>query len=597
MSKKGSLLAAFFIFQCTFSIAQKVKYKDLIELLNAKQYEMAEPFLKKYLKDNAANPSAYIYMGIIFQENSTKNDVLTQTEELITNIDSAIFYYEKAYPLLTEKELKRNDENYQMYVRRDPRTAEFVIKLSDVQLDIDTRVKDLKERQKKVNILNVNFEQTQKRYEATQTLFKEIQDKYATENELLLRSDDPLVADLNKLALVYDSGQLTFKNYKTILKSLGKTGYNQELTIVKIEDFKQDGIAEADFMVNEVRVWDYSGWAKKSVETIKKEIIPLRDQLIAYDVEINKLREKLKKDSVSVKSELKKLSDKGVYAQLNKFDSKSIPAELFKMKIAELEYHFDLIENKSLLDSLNVLVRMTCIQTELKSLSKLDSISSHLVNRNFDTELTNYSYFVTHAYGTPAVLKSLVKTTREYAQREKMRKEGELNEAIEALRWVISASDSIPLFTEVADTRSFKPMFIVNGRYTIGLKYTDSLAVGYLYSITPSRIPDLAVNFPVDAPNFKRRSFPILKGLSLQEGNDVYFALIYSQTKVKDGFPATIARVNKTGGLAWSINYKFELTPVELIYSTATGELSIKTTGRDGESKIIVINQKGKKIQ
>jgi len=240
---------------------------------------------------------------------------------------------------------------------------------------------------------------------------------------------------------------------------------------------------------------------------------------------------------------------------------------------------------------------MTCIQTELKSLSKLDSISSHLVNRNFDTELTNYSYFVTHAYGTPAVLKSLVKTTREYAQREKMRKEGELNEAIEALRWVISASDSIPLFTEVADTRSFKPMFIVNGRYTIGLKYTDSLAVGYLYSITPSRIPDLAVNFPVDAPNFKRRSFPILKGLSLQEGNDVYFALIYSQTKVKDGFPATIARVNKTGGLAWSINYKFELTPVELIYSTATGELSIKTTGTDGESKIIVINQKGKKIQ
>jgi len=122
------------------------------------------------------------------------------------------------------------------------------------------------------------------------------------------------------------------------------------------------------------------------------------------------------------------------------------------------------------------------------------------------------------------------------------------------------------------------------------------LAVGYLYTITPSRIPDLGVNFPVDAPNFKRRSFPILKALSFNE-SDVYFALIYSQTKVKEGFPATITRVNKTGGLAWSINYKFELTPIELLYSAASGELSIKTTGSDGKSKIIIIDQKGKKIQ
>ena len=94
MSRKGFLIAAFFIFQCTFSIAQKVKYKDLIELLNAKQYEIAEPFLKKYLKDNTTNPSAYIYMGIIFQENAAKNDVLKQTDALLTTIDSAIYFYE-----------------------------------------------------------------------------------------------------------------------------------------------------------------------------------------------------------------------------------------------------------------------------------------------------------------------------------------------------------------------------------------------------------------------------------------------------------------------------------------------------------------------
>jgi len=80
MCRKGALIVAFLLLQVTFSIAQKVKYKDLIELLNAKQYEMAEPFLKRYLKETTDNASAYLYMGIIYQEKSLKNDILKQTE-------------------------------------------------------------------------------------------------------------------------------------------------------------------------------------------------------------------------------------------------------------------------------------------------------------------------------------------------------------------------------------------------------------------------------------------------------------------------------------------------------------------------------------
>jgi tetratricopeptide (TPR) repeat protein len=596
MSKKGSLIAAFLIFQCTFSIAQKVKYKDLIELLNAKQYEMAEPFLKRYLTTEIDNPSAYLYMGIIYQENSTKNDVLKQTEALLNNIDSAIYFFEKALPMLTEKEIKRHDENYQVYVRRDPRTAEFSIKLSDIQLDIETRVKALKEKKEKVKPLKSNFEQTQKLYEKSRELFKAMQDRFNTENEMLLRSDDALLAELNTLTLVFDSCQVAFKSYKTILPDLGKTGYNQQQTLLKIDDFKKDGTTPTDFMLSDVKVWDYSSWTKKTVETIQKEIVPMRERLVSYDVEINKLREKLKKDSVSVKNDLTKLVDKLLYSQLNKFDSNPIPAELFKMKIAELEYQSDLIANKHLRDSANVIVRMNSIQSEIASVRKLDSIASHLVARDFDKDATNYSHFIARAYGTTAVLKSLVKTTNDYAHRERSRKEVELTKAANALKWVIAPSDSIPLFMEVADTRASKPLVIVSDSFTIGLKYADSLAVGYLYNVTPSRISDVGATFPIDAPNFKKRSLPIIKGLGVHEANDVYIALIYSQNKVTEGFPATIARVDKATGLAWSINYKFELTPSELLYSASTDELTIKTTGTNGESKIVVIDKKGKKI-
>ena len=103
--------------------AQKVKYKDLLILLNAKQYDQAEPFLKRYLAENDDNPSAYLFMGIIHQEKSAKIDILKQTDRLINTIDSAILFYAKSLPKLTEKDIKKNEENYLLYTRRDLRTG------------------------------------------------------------------------------------------------------------------------------------------------------------------------------------------------------------------------------------------------------------------------------------------------------------------------------------------------------------------------------------------------------------------------------------------------------------------------------------------
>jgi len=597
MCRKGALIVAFLLLQVTFSIAQKVKYKDLIELLNAKQYEMAEPFLKRYLKETTDNASAYLYMGIIYQEKSLKNDILKQTEGLIISLDSAIYFYDKALPMITEKEIKRNDENYQMYTRRDLRTGEFGIKQSDVQLDIETRVKALKEKRDRVKPLKNNFLQAQKLYNRANEFFKGIQSKYANEKEFFLRSDDQLLVELNNLIAVYDSSQVAFKSYKSILQTMGKTDYNQDLTLLEINDFKKDGITGADFLVNDLRLWDYTRWAQKSFEVIQKEIVPLRDNLISYDVEINKLHEKLKKDSVSVKSDLTKLVDKILFNQLTKFDPNPMPTAVFNMKIAELEYHSDLISHKQLLDSSNVAARMSALQIEIKSARKLDSISSLLMKRDFEKEGLDYKHFITNAYGAQAVLKSLIKTTHEYAQRELIQKEKDWEENMQALKWVFAEKDSVPLFTDESDKRVYKPLIIVNDQYTIGLKNVDSLAVGYFYTITPSRLPDIGLNFPVDATHFKKRSLPILKAISLQDANQVYFALIYSESRVSEGFPATLTRVNRSGGLAWSINYKFELKPSELLYSTSTGELTVKTTSSTGESKIVVIDQRGKRLQ
>src|SRR5579859_1387775 len=109
MISRSSLLLLISFLGGTTATAQKIKYKDLIVLLTSKQYEKAEPFLKRYVRENDDNPNAFLYMGILFQDKTTRMDPLMHTDILCANLDSANSFYDKAYKTITDKELRRND--------------------------------------------------------------------------------------------------------------------------------------------------------------------------------------------------------------------------------------------------------------------------------------------------------------------------------------------------------------------------------------------------------------------------------------------------------------------------------------------------------
>ncbi len=578
--------------------SQKVKYKDLIVLLEAKQFEKAEPFLRRYLKENPDNASAILYMGMTLQEKAANNDVLKNTEILISNCDSAVIFYDKAYNAITEKELKKNDEYYQAYSRRDLRTGEFVIKLSDVRLDLETRVKNLKERKEKVRELKKNFVESEKLYARAGNVFKEIQASYESESAFYLRSDEQLVAKLQRLTAVFDSALLKFDAYKSVLKQIAKPGYNQQINLQEIADMKKDGTTPADFMLDDLRLWDYKRWSKSSVDAIQNVINPLRDRLISFDIALNRLHDKIKKDSVSVLTELAQFEDGLLYGQLRKYDPNPLPIHVFEMKKSEMMYVSNSIAHKAFRDTSNVKLRLSYLSKELANIQVLDSVTTQLYRRDLAKEAVNYQQFITKAFGTQQVLASYISSTLDFAKREKLRKQVAWERTMQATKWIISGKDSIPLFfDQTTKELNFKPLTVLEEKMTVGIHYLDSIAKGYLYAITPTRIADTGALFDLDPVIYSKRNLPITKSIGTADATgNTFYAAIYSESKVEEKFPVTIARIAHGTGLVWSTVLKLDMVPTELSFNATNGEISVKITN-GSESKIIALDKDGKQLQ
>ena len=66
---------------------------------------------------------------------------------------------------------------------------------------------------------------------------------------------------------------------------------------------------------------------------------------------------------------------------------------------------------------------------------------------------------------------------------------------------------------------------------------------------------------------------------------------------MKDKYPATITKIYKVEGLAWSINYSFSQLPQEMVFSTDTFELSVKTKSSLGEVFPVIFDKSGKVVK
>jgi hypothetical protein len=556
--------------------AQKIKYKDIYALLSAKQYDAAEPLLSRYLKETTDNPNAYLYMGMVLQEKALKDDILKHTALTISHIDSAVVFYDKAHKSVTEKEIKKNSEFYQAYNRRDLRSGEFGVKLSDIQFDLEKRMEGLRERIDRIKMTKHYFALSDTLYKKTNAVYRSLQAKYPGRKEFYLRADDAAIKELSAMIARFDSCLKSFDQYKSSLSVVGKTGNNSSISLEPINDFKTDGASPSNFYTADVKVWDYKKFALESKHAIEKEILPVRAGMLAYDAELNKLKETLSKQNVSVSNELAALTDKSLKEQLTKHDPEPLPMQVFALKRADLAYRSTLVENSHAADSAHVAQKLKALNKELFYLNEIDSIASRLLSNDLDRRSLDYDFFVKNTFESAVALKNFLTASKEFAVREKATKTSQLAARSESLKWVISGRDSIPLF--ITTKTAFRPLSVVDEKYTTGICYADTLnPMAYLYTITASRSPEVKVKFPLDKQTFGLTKFSSAKTLAYADNTGhLYLVLLYSELANDDQtISASVAKIYKSDGLAWNTNHRLAFIPREMLFSPETGEITL----------------------
>ncbi|MEP5613376.1 MAG: hypothetical protein ABJP45_14075, partial [Cyclobacteriaceae bacterium] len=377
--KINTLAIVFILFSVSTGFAQKIKYKDLFPTLNAKNWEQGAPQLKAFLADpkNADAPNANLQVGLMMEDKFNKLDAAKDTVALFSAGDSAVFYLEKAKSLITAKELKKNDEFYQSFFRRDLRTGQFGIKESDVHLDIEKKVEAIEQRMSNARDLNKKVEAVEKGNQDVQEKYKQLSSRYNDYNKLLLGADADAMTLLQEIKSDGAEVMKLAEDVKSTATSLGTTKYAGEINVKKIDAFGSDGTVGSDLSNGTIELWDYEDWASTANSEINGSVGILKSMVSNYSSTIREKKAQVKK---SVDVEIDTLSQE-LLTLFAKYDPESVVKSLLEVEASEVRIMkmIDLSINKALQDSSMVGAQLEIFQNASQEAEIMNSTVQSII--------------------------------------------------------------------------------------------------------------------------------------------------------------------------------------------------------------------------
>ncbi|MEM9328251.1 MAG: hypothetical protein AAGA85_21465, partial [Bacteroidota bacterium] len=355
---------------------QKVKYKDIYPDLEARKFNKVESDLTTFLANpkNDEHANAHYQMGLIIEAKFLLHDIMTDTTELFQMGTSALDYYAKSKTLIDEKEVKKNEEYYQAFYRRDLRTGDFGIKVSDVHLDIEEKVDALENRITAIRSLHGSVQRLTSLEEEMLNAFNQLVDGSGDYPDYLMRSDLEAISGLGDL-------QGLFRSFDEVATSTVQAGeelevedYFKSVAYTPIDDFvRLDPLFPQDNKV--IKGYEFGQWASNTKQVLNEEIFTLKDKIVEFDRKLVSAKARLQihqpaEFASSIPSELQNT--------FQKYDRSSVAQRLIKSRILEnVALHLsDTALNPVLLDSTAIVQQVQVSDSVRQACRKIQELLS-----------------------------------------------------------------------------------------------------------------------------------------------------------------------------------------------------------------------------
>ena len=595
-------LGLVFVFFCVSTQAQKVKYKDLFPLLDAKRYDEAEPFLKTFLVQESDHPNANLQMGFVLESKTRKSDIFKDKDNISVFADSAIIYFNKFNTLLNEKEIKKRDEYYQEYNRRDLRTGKFGIKEQDIRYDIENRIKVLREYKSQVEEVNGYMSDAVRQYHTAKSSFIYLSRSEQTLQEFFLAASLVTEESLEYMSQSYDSSLISIKKAQEILEEIEIEDYLQSIDYQPIDDYKSDGYSDADFYSESFTIWDYKEWAGRINGEIINEIKPLREDILAYSKKLNDV-------FVDQEPDLTKLNGVGSMGfkdKLLSYDVDPLPLKVFDYKKMEILFKIesDAGQNELMTDSTHVDHLLQAASNNVQILMEADTLINVFGDSDeLKHEVKLHHDFVEQEFTNQESLENFINYKSDWLKQELLKWNGVLDSLTEASRYAYLESDT--LMVAVQEDSSY---FLMNNNVEVedlltlanaksdsldyflgGLKLNEAGSTYFITRVAPSRNSIWYFEEPVDSffDEQSGDSLTVKMHVIPAASNDAWMLIQLTNDKVEKG---QLFRMNPEGKKLWVSEMAFSAKLES--FAVDPESLDARITLDDGSS--LVFDAEGK---
>lgn len=586
-----SILFALSIFSCCMfhsSYAQKkVKYdKDIFPLIETKNFDQAMPMLWTYLADpkNADEPNPNLQIGLYYEGLVNGYHIISDSTAILGASDTAVIYLTKAKTLITEKELKKNDEFYQDFYRRDLRTGDFGIKISDVQLDIEKKLQSLRNVNKYAKTIYADLYSINNANEFSMGAYQAFANQYPNINDLYLMASDDLKDSL--VAIIDKNTEINekFDNVRDAVSRIGKKGYSPELEWKEIETYGEDGLTSVDFFANDVEAWNYGRWAESIEDVIKRDVTRLKSQIIQTNKDLKAQGEKINNGSGILDEDPITEVDAALLENINKFDDNSIAIDLLNILVSKNKFDYLTSEtlNERLANLDDVDYQLAVSDSLVQLLDIMDGAVEKLVEPGITIGAKKYSKLISQEYGGEM---GLIKY-RQSLENELMDAREEwmaYNEKYKSrARWGISedGSESLYLIPRMDSTyvaRDFSKFYSIvsikddsSNTYVVGLEFQGASDQGFIARVNNARTILWKKNFDIRGFAYSDSEFLVEgKFIPSQEGNVA--AYIYSLVPESKKNIVAVS-VTPEGETNWVNALKISRAPVDVKFNDIVKE-------------------------